>query len=228
MAETTTLEAEDRSDSGKGASRRMRRSGRLPVVVYGPEIDSAKCSVDLKAFEQLMHEHGRNAIITLNVSGGTNGSHSTIIKEIQLNPISGQLLHVDFHRISLSQRIVVSIPVTSEGTALGVRNDGGVLEQLLHEIEVECLPTEIPDALTVDVDELLIGDNLHVSDLSAPEGVEIVTDASRSVVMVVPPTVRQTDEEEAEEGEEILDEESQEPELIERGKRDDEEEAEES
>ncbi len=224
MSETAVLQAAERTEAGKGYSKRLRGSGRIPAVVYGPEIQPANCSIDQRDFHSIVSEHGRNAIITLQIAGSQNGSHSTIIKEVQHNPLSGQVLHVDFHRISLTERIVVEVPVISEGTPLGVRNDGGILEQLLHEIEVECLPTEIPDAVSFDVSDLVIGDSVHISDLSPPPGnAEFVTDGDRSVFVLVPPTVRQVDEEEEEELVEE-EEEMQEPEVIERGKRDDEEE----
>ena len=225
MSETAVLKAAERTDAGKGPSRRLRGTGRIPAVVYGPEIQPVNCSIDQREFSAVVSEHGRNAIITLNVDGGADG-HSTIIKEVQHNPLSGQVLHVDFHRISLTERLVVEVPVRSEGTPLGVRNDGGILEQLLHTVEVESLPTEIPDEIFFDVNEMVIGDSVHVSDLVVAGQAEIVTEGDRSVFVLVPPTVRQEDEEEVEELEE--DEEMREPEVIERGKREEDEDEEEA
>ena len=218
MSESAELRATERSEAGKGASRRLRGTGRIPAVVYGPEIQPVNCSVDQRDFASVVNEHGRNAIVTLSVGGD---GHSTIIKEVQHNPLSGQVLHVDFHRISLTERIVVEVPIHGEGVPVGVRNDGGVLEHLLHEIEVECLPTEIPGEILFDVSDLSIGDSVHVSDLRVSGEVVLVTEGDRSVFVLVPPTVRAADEEEEEEIEE--DEEMQEPEVIERGKREDEE-----
>jgi large subunit ribosomal protein L25 len=221
MPEAAVLLADGRSEAGKGSAKRLRGSGRIPAVVYGPEIHPVNCSVDQREFAAVVAEHGRNAIITLNVQDGESG-HSTIIKEVQHNAISGQVLHVDFHRISLTKRIVVQVRIHSEGTPVGVRNDGGILEQLLHEVEVECLPTEIPTEILFDVSDLSIGDSVHVFDLPAQGQVTFVTDGDRSVFVLAPPTVRQTDEEDEDEiGEDV--EETQEPEVIERGKRDDEE-----
>ena len=223
MSETAVLRADERSEAGKGASRRLRGAGRIPAVVYGPEIQPVNCSVDQRDFATVVNEYGRNAIVTLNV-GGSDEGHSTILKEVQHNSLSGQVLHVDFHRISLTERIVVEVPIRAEGTPVGVRNDGGILEQLLHEVEVECLPTEIPGEILFDVSDLSIGDSVHVFDLTVSREVTLVTDGDRSVFVLVPPTVRAADEEEEEEM--LEDEEMQEPEVIERGKRDDEEEEE--
>ena len=222
MSDTAVLEGKLRAGAGKGVSRRFRREGAVPAVVYGSEIDSVKFSVDQREFRTLISNFGRNAIVSLKVEGS---DYSTIVKEIQNHPVSGEILHIDFHRISMTQRIVVEVAVHSEGTPVGVRNDGGILEHMLHEIELDCLPTNIPDELTYDVSEMVIGDTIHVADLVAPEGTVFVTESDRSVFAVAPPTVRQEDEQE-EEGElEDVEEGATEPELIERGKKDDDEEA---
>ncbi len=221
MADSAVLEARPRTDSGKGPAKRLRSEGTVPAVVYGSEIDSVKCAVDDKAFRTLIHDFGRNAIVSLKVEGSGDSDYSTIVKEIQHHPVSGDILHIDFHRISMTEKIVVDVPVHSEGVPIGVRNDGGILEHMLYQIEVECLPTNIPESIDYDVTDLAIGDTVHVSDLAIPEGSTIVTESDRSVFAVAPPTVRQEDEED-EEGEE-MEEEAQEPEVIERGKKDDEE-----
>jgi len=224
MAEgTVLLQAKRRTQVGKQVVKAMRHRGTLPAVVYGEKASSVACSVDQKAFVTLLHEHGRNAIINLTMENGDG--HATLIKEIQRHPVGGHILHVDFHRISLTQKIVVAVPVEVVGTAAGVRNDGGILEHLLHEVEVECLPTEIPERIVYDVSSLGIHDIVHTSDLVAEGDVRIVTESDRPVIMVVPPTVRRDEEEEEEGAEEAeaAEEELQEPEVIERGKRDEEE-----
>jgi large subunit ribosomal protein L25 len=151
---------------------------------------------------------------------------TTIIKEIQHHPLKGEMQHVDFHRISLTEKIIVEVAVEAEGNPVGVRTEGGILEHMLYEVEVECLPTDIPDKVVFDVTEMSIGDTIHVSDLVVEGNVEIVTESDRSVFVVVPPTVAQVAEDEEEE-EALEEEEMQEPEVIERGKRDEEEEEEE-
>ncbi len=224
MSDTAVLEAKPRSTAGKQTSKQLRTVGSVPAVVYGSEIDSVKCSVDQKAFKALINGFGRNAIVSLKVAGGQD--YETIVKDIQHHPVSWDVLHVDFHRISMTQRLVVDVLIHPEGIPLGVRNDDGILEQMLHSVEVECLPTNIPKTMVFDVTELEIGDTIHVSDLGTPEGATIVTEGDRSVFALIPPSVRKEDEED-EEGDEVLEDESAEPEVIERGKKDDgEEEAE--
>ena len=219
MSDTAVLEAKPRATAGKQASKQLRTVSSVPAVVYGSEIDSVKCSVDQKAFKALINDFGRNAIVLLKVAGGQD--YETIVKDIQHHPVSWDVLHIDFHRISMTQRLVVDVLIHPEGIPLGVRNDDGILEQMLHSVEVECLPTNIPETMVFDVTELEIGDTVHVSDLETPEDATIVTEIDRSVFALIPPSVRKEDEEEEEEGDEALEEESAVPEVIERGKKDD-------
>jgi len=215
MSEQVVLKAEVRSGVGKQVAKRLRAVGKLPAVVYGAKVDPIACSVDAKALETALHKHGRNAIINLETGGQTQ---STIVKELQQDFLRGNMIHVDFHCIDLTEKIVVEVMVDSAGIPNGVRNDGGILEQMLHHIELECLPAEIPERIVVDVSALEIGDSLHVSDITLenPEHT-IVTDAERTVFALAAPTVvRDDDEEEAEE-------EMTEPEVIERGKKDEDE-----
>ena len=217
MSDQVVLKAEVRTEVGKQIAKRLRAAGQLPAVVYGAKTESIACSVDAKALESLLHEHGRNAIINLETNGQTQ---STIVKELQQDFLRGDMLHVDFHCIDLTQKIVVEVLVESVGIPNGVRNEGGILEQMLHHIELECLPTEIPERITIDVSGLEVGDNLHVSDITLenPENT-IVTDEERTIFSVAAPTlVSDEDDEEAEETEEM-----QEPEVIERGKKDEDE-----
>lgn len=221
MSDQVVLKAEVRSESGKQAAKRLRAVGKLPAVVYGASAGSIACSVDAKALESVLHEHGRNAIINLETGDETQ---STIVKELQQDYLRGDMLHVDFHRIDLTQKIVVEVMVEPDGIPSGVRNDGGILEQMLHHIELECLPAEIPERVTVNVVDLGVGDSLHVSDLTLENAEHtIITDGERTVFSVAAPAVQRSDEEiEAEETEEM-----QEPEVIERGKKDEEEDGEE-
>jgi large subunit ribosomal protein L25 len=218
MSDTAVLEAKPRATAGKQMSKQLRTVGSVPAVVYGSEIDSVKCSVDQKAFKALINDFGRNAIVSLKVKGDQD--YETIVKDIQRHPVSWDVLHIDFHRISMTQRLVVDVLIHPEGIPLGVRNDDGILEQMLHSIEVECLPTNIPETMLFDVTELEIGDTIHVSDLGTPEGATIVTEGDRSVFALIPPSVRKEDEED-EEDDEALEDESAEPEVIERGKKGD-------
>ncbi|MDA0744962.1 MAG: 50S ribosomal protein L25 [bacterium] len=220
MAESTILQAELRSEKGKQVAKHLRQTGHLPAVVYGEGGPPMACTVDRKQLENILHAQGRNAIVALSLAGNTQ---NTIIKELQHHPLVRGILHVDFHRISLTEKIVVEVAVDAVGIPAGVRNDGGILEHMLHSIDIECLPTEIPEKITFDVSGMQIGDTIHVSDLVTEGDITIVTEGDRSVFVVVPPTVlKATDEEDAEEAETEM----QEPEVIERGKRDEDEDGE--
>ena len=223
MSGTVVLKAEPRTQVGKQTAKQLRRKGFLPAVVYGERKAPVTCAVDRKQLEDILHNQGRNAIVSLAFEDGENGSQTTIIKELQGHPVRGEILHVDFHRISLTERLVVSVSVEAVGVPAGVRTDGGILEHMLYEVELECLPTQIPDRLTLDVSAMTIGDTLHISDLVVEGDARIVTEGDRSVFVVVPPTVsRDAEDEEEEEGLEE-EEEMQEPEVIERGKREEDE-----
>ena len=229
MSDQVSLTVDVRTASGKKVAKALRYRGQLPAIVYGEGAESVACSVDYRALTDLLKAHGRNAIISLS-AGDT--SQSTIIKDIQYHPLHDEILHVDFHRIDLTRKIVVEVPVHATGSAVGVRIGEGILEQMLHDIEVECLPTEIPDHVEIDVSDLDIGDSLHVSDIVLDGGdFSIVTDADRTLFAVAAPTlVIEEEEEEDEEGlvaegeEGAEGEEMQEPELIERGRRRDDDE----
>lgn len=225
MADNVVLKADRRTQVGKQAVKHLRLKGRLPAVVYGEKQDPIVCSVDRKELEVILQDQGRNALVSLDLPDG-QAQDTTIIKEIQHHPLKGEMQHVDFHRISLTEKIIVEVAVEAEGNPVGVRTEGGILEHMLYEVEVECLPTDIPDKVVFDVTEMSIGDTIHVSDLVVEGNVEIVTESDRSVFVVVPPAVAQVAEDEEEE-EALEEEEMQEPEVIERGKRDEEEEEEE-
>jgi len=231
MSDQVSLNVDVRTESGKKVARRLRFRGQLPAVVYGEDAAPVACSVDQRRLTDLLKAHGRNAIISLS-AGDT--SQSTIIKDIQYHPVRDEILHVDFHRIDLTRKIVVEVPIHATGSAVGVRISEGILEQMLHDIEVECLPTEIPDHIEIDVSDLDIGDSLHVSDIVQDgDDFSIVTDADRTVFAVAAPTLVIEEEEEEVEDEVLVDaegeEEVQEPEVIERGRRrDDDEEGDES
>ena len=228
MSDQVSLNADVRTESGKKIAKQLRYRGQLPAVVYGENAAPVACSVDERLLSDLLKAHGRNAIISLS-AGDT--SQSTIIKDIQYDPLRDEILHVDFHRIDLARKIVVEVPIHATGSAVGVRIGEGILEQMLHDLEIECLPTDIPDHIEIDVSDLEIGDSLHVSDIVLEsDDFAIVTDADRTMFAVAAPALVVEEEEEEVEGAELVgeegEEEMQEPELIERGGRrgDDEEE----
>lgn len=215
--ERHSIEAELRTKTGKGAARQIRRSGLIPGVVYGRGNDPRAIKVDPQDIEKLLLS---NSIFDLTFVGedGKEDEATVIIKDYQKDVIKQNLLHVDFQFISMDEKITVSVPMHLEGEAAGVR-DGGVLQQLLREIEIDALPEEIPEEITIDISELEVGESLSVSDLELPEGIDLVTGSDEVIVTVVTPT-ELIEEDEEEEEEEFL-----EPEVI--GEEDEEEEGEE-
>jgi large subunit ribosomal protein L25 len=198
MAENATLKAAVRTETGKGAMRRLRREGRIPAVVYGRGEETRPLSVDAHDFEMLTKHHSLDTtIIELSIEGAgrKGGKLRTLIVEVQSHPYRPQILHVDFQQIHAGERVTVQVPVRLHGTPAGVRV-GGVLQHVLHDVELECAVEEIPESLDVDVSALEIGDSVHVSELAIPENVEILIDAERTVCTVAPPTVLEVPEEE--------------------------------
>lgn len=179
-----TVEAEPREDFGKNASRRLRRAGRLPAVVYGSGGPTVPVTVDPQKIGAILHSaSGQNAIFTLEIKG--KAPTRAMIRDWQAEPVHGGLLHVDFVRIARDTRLKVNVPVHVSGEAKGVKVQGGVFEFVLREVEVECLPEDLPETLTVDVTELTIGKQLRVSDLPASPKIKILTDPHRVVAHVV-------------------------------------------
>src|SRR6267143_2605519 len=208
-----SLEAARRADVGKGVARKLRAGGRVPAVYYGRGEDSIPLTVSLKDLEQVIESaEGSNVIVDLKVPGDAAKDRKALIREIQRDPVAGLIIHLDLQHISLTERITVEVPIVLVGTPIGVKDGGGILEHLLREVEVECLPTDIPSKLEVDVSALQIGDSLHVSDITV-ERATILTEADRAIAAVVPPTVLE-EVEPAEEGAVA------EPELIAKEKKD--------
>ena len=185
----SSLNGEERSSVGKSAARKLRASGRIPAIYYGRGEQPISLTVNAKEVETLIHgASGANVIVDLMVTGAAAADRKALIREIQRDPVVGNILHLDLQHISLTERITVEVPIELIGTPTGVKDGGGILEHLLREVEVECLPTDIPTHLEADVTALNIGDSLHVSDLKA-ERVTILTEADRAIATVVPPTV---------------------------------------
>ncbi len=216
--EQIRLEAQQRTPSKKSAAREVRRRGLVPGVVYGRGEETVPLAVDARTLSQLLRQHhGANVLFDLKVDGQSPKDVAAIIKELQADPTTDELLSVDFQWVSLTEEISVTVAIRLEGLAAGVQA-GGVLDQSLYEVHVSCLPTNIPEELHLNVDALEIGDSLHVSDIAAPEGAMILAASEEIVVTVRPPTViaepePEVEEEEGEvpEGEEAEVEEGAEP-----------------
>ena len=178
------ISATAREDRGKNAARRLRRGGLVPGVVYGGKGGNLAVAVDPKALKKVLRsEAGRNAILQLDIAG--EGSTSAILKSWQVDPIKESFLHADFYRIAMDVAIRVTIPIQVRGEARGVKVDGGILELILREIEVECLPGDIPERIEIDVADLGINGALRISDLPVDPKVKILEGADQVVVHVV-------------------------------------------
>ncbi len=208
MSEALRIEAEPREAFGKNAARRLRYAGRIPAVVYGDQGPALPVIVDPKeVLRVLRSDAGQNAIFNLEIKG--KAPARVMLRDWQLDPIKGNLLHVDLVRIGRDHKLKVRVPIHVTGEAKGVKVQGGVFEFALREVEVECLPDDIPETLTIDVTELTIGKNLRVSDLPLGPKVKVLTDANRVVAHVV--TLKAEEEKPAEEVAEAA---PAEPELI--------------
>ncbi len=189
----TSLVVQLRTEKGKGAARKLRVAGRVPAVVYGRGKQSKPITLDPRALERLLlaSDSGLNTLIELKIEGSQDRGESVVlVKELQRDPVRGAILHADLYEVDLEKTVEVEVPVHLVGRPRGVEM-GGILDHLLREIEVECLPRAIPQSFEVDVSELDINDGIHVRDLPLPEGVELRTDADLPVVHVVPPTVEE-------------------------------------
>ena len=183
MAEIV-INATNRADRGKNAARRLRRKGMVPGVVYGGKGENVSVAVDPKALQRVLRsEAGRNAILKLSIAD--HGSTNAILKNWQVDPVKESFLHADFYRIAMDVAIRVTVPIQVTGEARGVKVDGGVLELVLREIEVECLPGDIPERIAVDVADLGINQPLRVSDVPVPAKVKVLQLADQVVVHVV-------------------------------------------
>jgi large subunit ribosomal protein L25 len=197
MATTTNIGATPRQTTGKGGARSVRREGRVPGILYGHGEESIPLSVDARELQRLIHSVSiENTIIDLALKGARQ-PFKVLIREIQRHPTREEYIHVDFFHVAMDEKISVEVPIVLKGEPAGVRNKGGMLDHQLRDLEVYCLPAEIPEKIEVDVADLDIGDAIHVRDLPVPEGVEIETDPDRAVATVLPPAVTPTEEEEA-------------------------------
>lgn len=183
--EEIILNAEKRKNLTKGQLKENRRKGKIPAIVYGENKESHPLFIEQKQFQKILHtSRGENVIIHLKIDETI--PKTVMIKEIQRNPLNDALLHIDFQQISLKKEIEVAIPIQVTGEAVGVK-DGGMLEQILWELKVRCLPTKIPNSITVDVTNLELGKSITPKDLILPKGVEVLTAPEQVIVSVVSP-----------------------------------------
>ena len=202
------LNAAVRTTVGNGPARALRRDGRIPAVLYGPGTQPVMLSVQMNALEKAL-KHGKfgQAIFNLAMDSANESTKTVMIKELQSHPLTGNYLHADFYEVDMNRKITVSIPVIPTGKAKGVE-DGGVLQIIRRELDVICLPMQIPQSIEIDISDLDIGDSVHVKDIPAREGVEIAFDVNFTVITVVAP---KSDERTAGEGAEEAEAEGAEP-----------------
>jgi large subunit ribosomal protein L25 len=184
------LNVEPRDGRGKGPSRRLRQGGKIPGVFYGPKSTALPLAVDGKEFRLHVSNLEGSHLIRFKSPAADLQHKVALVREVQVHPVSGQVLHVDFYEVDLTQRLQVTVPLHFVGKAVGT-TEGGILQPVLREIEVECLPTDIPPFIEVDVSALAIHDAIHLADLQLPANVTPVFESNEAVVTVLPPTVEE-------------------------------------
>jgi large subunit ribosomal protein L25 len=182
------LDVEPREELGKGKLKKIRDAGFIPAVLYAEGKKSESIKVSASQLLKLLHQHRlESMVINIRFVDKKQKPKSCLIKEIQYDPVTDDILHVDFNEISLTKAIKVNVPLVAKGEPIGVKQEGGSLEHILWEIEVECLPTNIPKSIEVDVSQLKIGDSIHIKDIAFPTDVKVLTDPGAIVVSVASP-----------------------------------------
>ncbi len=179
---TARLSATPRGNAGKGAARALRREGRVPAVIYGHAREPQSLAINTRELERLLERiSAENTVIELSLDGRTA---RTLIREIQRHPFKRQILHVDFQELVAGEQVTVKVPLILVGTADGVRNGGGVLDQVLYSLEIQCDPGSMPNHIDVDVTEVTVGHSVHVRDLTVPPGITVLDDPDASVLTI--------------------------------------------
>jgi len=199
--EQLQLTATTRKTTGNGPARVLRRNGRIPAVLYGPDTDTTLLSVNIHEFELVLKNHNINQmVLNLVIENGDALPKSVMIKELQAHPVTNHLIHADFYEISMTRKIWVNVRVVVHGKSIGEER-GGIVQLVRRELEVLCLPSEIPESIALDISSLDIGDAIHVEEIQLPEGVEISPETNFTVVTVTSVMAEEEPKEEAEEGE---------------------------
>ncbi len=190
MAKQLKITATTRKEKGKEVAKKLRKGGMLPAVVYGHKTDPIPLTLELKQLITLLGGgKSESKLINLSVEGNGGPSEKTVmIKELQIDPITRHYLHVDFFEVSMDEEVTLSIPIELTGDPAGVEM-GGILQQVRRELEIKCLPSQIPDSISVDVSALNIGDSVHLKDVSLPSGIKVLEDEDLTIVTILAPTV---------------------------------------
>lgn len=196
--EIIELKTQIRKTTGNGPARALRRQGRIPAILYGPAKESLLLTVEKAELALALKNRSVGQIVlNLIIQNGKESKHTAMIKELQTHPVTRNYFHIDFYEVAMDRKITVNVPVIPTGTAKGVEL-GGVLQIVRRELEVMCLPTNIPKAFEIDTTDLDIGDSIHVEDIPHDEDVEIPADVNFTVIAVLSPKVEEIEEEEAE------------------------------
>jgi large subunit ribosomal protein L25 len=188
--ETVEIQIEPREADGKGAARRARKSGKLPGIFYGPKSAAVALEVNRKEFMSRVADLEGSHLIRIKSTSPALADKVALVKELQYHPVTGEVLHADLYEVDLSAKIHVKVPLHFVGKAAGVVR-GGILQPIVREIEVECLPMDIPEFFDVEVSALDIGDSIHVAELAMPEGVTAASETDLTLVTVVPPSIEE-------------------------------------
>lgn len=200
--EKIELKVTVRNKVGNGAARELRRGGMIPAILYGPKAEPVMLSVITKELENILKTSNiGQVLLDLLIQNGQQTSRTAMIKELQTQPVSGSLLHVDFYEVAMDQKIKISIPVVATGQSKGVE-EGGVLQLVRHEVEIFCYPNNIPESLEVDVTDMAIGDSKHMDEVPIDESFELVDDSNFTIVTILSPKAEEVEEAEEEEAEE--------------------------
>jgi large subunit ribosomal protein L25 len=191
MAKQVKLKAEPRTNVGRSAVRKLKARGIIPAVIYGAKDKPQPLQLAARDINALMsHAAGENVLVELEIAG-EKSSRTALVQEVQHAPVGGDIRHVDFHAISMDDTIQAEVPLEPVGTANGVKNFGGLLEQSLRVLTLECLPRDLPDRITVDISQLNIGDSIHVRDIQLPSGVTAKVPADLTAFSVLAPVVEE-------------------------------------
>ena len=195
------LNAIPRALGRRAGAKKLRETGRLPAVIYGRQAPPQNLEIAAKEIEDLIHRSAsENLLVDLAVKDDARPKRLALVQELQHHPLSGKVLHVDFHEVAEDEKVTISVPVESVGEAEGVKTGGGVLEHVLFKVKARALPKDLPEVITIDVTALKLGESIHIGDIKVPEGVELVGDKHLSVISVALPRTEEEEAAEAAEG----------------------------
>ena len=193
--ELIDLKTNIRKTTGNGPARRLRRSGQIPAVLYGPGAESVLLSVNAVEFEKVLKKSiSGQVLLNLIIQNGETFNRSAMVRELQTHPVSREFLHIDFFEIAMDRKIRVKVPVVITGKAKGVEA-GGILQIVRRELEMLCLPLRVPESIEVDISDLDVGDSIHIGAIALEDDIEVLEEDHFTIVTVVSPTIEEVEEE---------------------------------